>query len=43
LLEVCARFAAVSIQQGQVAFSSLVEGSVLRWNGKDLTESRKTH
>ena len=30
-----ARLAAVSIRQGKVAFSSLVEGNVLRWKGKN--------
>lgn len=39
-LAASARLAVVSIQQGQVAFASLVEGSVLRWNGKEVAEAK---
>jgi hypothetical protein len=35
-LEVNGRFAVLSVQEGQVAFASLVEGTFLRWQGKNV-------
>jgi hypothetical protein len=35
-LEINGRFTALSVQEGQVALASLVEGAFLRWQGKDV-------